>query len=130
MARLGLAATSVRFVGVGISNVVLGFVVYWTCWNTPLELPYKAGLSQLTSYALGTWWSFYWNRRWTFRSQGPVVRQAFKFVTLQVVLGVLSAAMISLAVDTLGRHPAGSWVAVMSLITVLNYALSRFWAFQ
>jgi putative flippase GtrA len=82
------------------------------------------------SYAAGIAWSFVWNRRWTFRSQGPAVGQAVRFTVLQVASWLLSTAQIHVAVNYLGLPEWPSWVAVTGFITVVNFLGSRYWAFR
>jgi putative flippase GtrA len=75
-------------------------------------------------------WSYYWNRRWTFKSQGNVAGEAARFFSLQLGFMFLSSALIGLLVDHLRLEPTLSWLGTMVLITVLNFVLSRFWAFK
>jgi putative flippase GtrA len=122
--------SSWRFVVVGASNALIGFAVFRACLATPVDVPFKAALSQLVTYAVGISWSFWLNRRWTFRSRGSVAGQAARFTFLQVCFALLSAGAIGLAVDHWGQPASISWLLVMSVVTVLNFLLSRFWAFR
>jgi len=119
-----------RFVVVGLSNAVIGFTVFRACLATPFDVPLKAALSQLVTYAVGITWSFWLNRRWTFRSRGAVAPQAARFAFLQIAFALTSAAAIGLSVDHWGNPASLSWLVVMSLVTILNFVLSRFWAFR
>ena len=119
-----------RFVVVGLSNAVIGFSVFRACLATPIDLPFKAALSQLVTYAVGISWSFWMNRRWTFRTSGSVVPQAARFTVLQIAFALLSSAAIGLSVDHWGNAATPSWLGVMSVVTVLNFLLSRMWAFR
>jgi putative flippase GtrA len=123
-------ASSWRFVVVGLSNAVIGFTLFRACLATPIEVPFKAAISQLIAYAVGITWSFYLNRRWTFRSTGRVRSQAFKFTLLQISFALLSSAAIGLSVDHWGNPATLSWLTVMAVITLLNFFLSRLWAFS
>jgi putative flippase GtrA len=122
--------SSWRFVVVGLSNAVIGFTVFRVCLATPIDIPLKAAWSQLVTYAVGITWSFWLNRRWTFRSRGAVAPQAARFVFLQVSFALLSAGAIGLSVDHWGNPASLSWLVVMGVVTVLNFLLSRFWAFR
>jgi putative flippase GtrA len=113
-----------------MSNAVIGFTVFRACLATPFDVPFKAALSQLITYAVGITWSFWLNRRWTFRSAGNVAPQAARFTILQIVFALLSAAAIGISVDHWGNPATTSWLVVMLVITGLNFVLSRGWAFR
>lgn len=114
-----------RFGVVGASNAVIGFTVFRVALHA-----FAAFYSQAFAYAIGTLWSYYWNRRWTFQSQGNVTGEAARFFGLQIGFMVLSATLLGLLVDRL-RFAAGlSWFAVAVLTTLLNFVLSRYWAFK
>ena len=115
----------VRFGVVGVTNFVVSFSVFWSAHH----LMPAAG-AQCVSYVVGMLWSYYWNRRWTFQSQGPVASEAGRFFTLQIAFMALSSLLLGLLVDHLHFHPSASWFAVMTLITALNFLASRFWAFK
>ena len=114
-----------RFGVVGASNAVIGFTVFRVALHAC-----AAFYSQALAYTVGTLWSYYWNRRWTFQSQGNVAAEAARFFGLQIGFMVLSASLLGLLVDRL-RFAAGlSWLAVAVLTTLLNFVLSRYWAFK
>ncbi|MBP1691101.1 MAG: GtrA family protein [Bacteroidetes bacterium] len=125
-----LQSTLLRFLAVGFSNFLVSFTIFHGCLMLPWDVAWKASFSQIISYSAGTVWSFYWNRRLTFRSDGPIVRQGLRFFLLQGSLAVISSVMIGIGVDVLHQHPTVTWVCVMAVITIVNYLLSRFWAFK
>ncbi|MET0795615.1 MAG: GtrA family protein [Polyangiaceae bacterium] len=114
-----------RFGVVGVSNTVIGYSVFRGAHRV---LP--AAVSQALSYLVGMLWSYYWNRRWTFKSQGNVASEAARFFSLQVGFLILSAGLLGLLVDHLGQNPTLSWLGVSVLCTALNFVASRFWAFK
>lgn len=115
----------VRFGIVGVSNALISFTVFRGAHRV---LP--AGISQGLSYFVGMIWSYYWNRRWTFRSQGNVTAEAARFFSLQVGFLLLSASLLGVLVDHLRQNATLSWFGTAVLITLLNFVLSRFWAFK
>jgi putative flippase GtrA len=121
--------TFAKFLVVGFSNFLVSFAVFWLCVNAPIQFTFKAGVAQLVAYSVATLWSFFWNRRVTFKSSGPVRRQLTRFVVLQASLAVISAALIGFAVEVVGVSPVISWFVVMSGITIANFILSKWWAF-
>jgi len=120
-----LSLPLVRFGVVGASNAAVGFGTFWSALHVM-----RAAFAQAMAYAVGTAWSYYWNRRWTFESSGAVAGEATRFVSLQAGFLLFSSGCMGFFVD---RHhlPAGpTWLAVMFVVTVLNFVLSRYWAFR
>ena len=114
-----------RFGVVGVSNTVIGYSVFRLAHRAA-----PAAGAQVLSYLVGMLWSYYWNRRWTFRSQSKVTGEAARFFSLQIAFMLLSSASLGLLVDHLHQNPTLSWFAAMVVITVLNFVVSRFWAFK
>jgi putative flippase GtrA len=125
LARRLSEVSVVRFGVVGVSNTVLGYTVFRGAHRV---LP--AAVSQALSYLVGMLWSYYWNRRWTFKSQGNLAREAARFFSLQIGFLLASAAMLGLLVDHLRQNPTASWIGTSALCTLLNFVASRFWAFK
>lgn len=119
-----------RFLLVGASNFLISFAAFHACLYFSEPSQFRVPGSQLISYGVGILWSFFWNRRLTFASRGHLGHQAARFITLQVVLGVLSAVFIAGAVQELGLNPSIAWFLVMSVITVANFLLTKLWAFK
>jgi len=115
----------VRFGVVGVSNMVVSLAAFWTAHRV---LP--ASAAQGIAYTLGTVWSYYWNRRWTFQSQGKVASEASRFVSLQIGFMLLSSALLGLLVDHLHLPSTLCWIGVSAFVTVLNFVASRYWAFK
>src|SRR3954470_12202308 len=115
----------VRFGVVGVSNTAISFVAFWSAHRV-----LGAAASQGIAYTLGTLWSYYWNRRWTFQSQGKVASEASRFFSLQIGFMLLSSLLLGLLVDHAQLPSWPCWFAVSALITVLNFLASRYWAFK
>ena len=115
----------VRFGVVGVSNTLIGYTVFRVAHRV---LP--AAVSQALSYLVGMLWSYYWNRRWTFKSQGNMASEAARFFSLQIGFLLLSSTLLGLLVDHLHQNPTLSWVGTAALCTILNFVASRFWAFK
>ena len=115
----------IRFGVVGVSNTVIGFGAFWTAHRV-----LRAGIAQAIAYTLGTLWSYYWNRRWTFQSQGKVAGEAARFFGLQLCFLFLSSKLLDMLVEREHLPALLSWLGVSVLITVLNFVATRFWAFK
>ena len=117
-----------RFGLVGLSNFGISFGAFQGClWAfSPSET--KVASSQAISYAIGILWSFFWNRRFTFSSAGRMLPQAARFIAIQAMFLFVSATLISVGARFV--TPTISWLAVMTIITGLNFALTKRWVFK
>ena len=119
-----------RFLVVGISNTVISFMAYYFTLTVLPNTLGMASLAQTISYCAGIFWSYFWNRIWVFESSDHVVKEGWRFLTVQLSLMLLSAALIGLLVDLFKVDHVWAWVVVMGFITVLNYGLLRLWTFR
>lgn len=119
-----------RFLCVGFSNFLVSFGAFQLLLRLHWRFPFSVSAYQLLSYGAGVVWSFLWNRRFTFRTREPVLGQGIRFASLQVSLAVLSAVAMGLAVEVLGFPATGSWIAIMGLITLVNFVVSKHWVFH
>lgn len=115
----------VRFCVVGASNTALSYGIFRA---TNLLMP--AAGSNCVSYAIAMLWSYYWNRRWTFESQGQVASEASRFFTTQIAFMLLSSAMLGYLVDRRHLPTTLCWLGTVAIITVLNFLVSRYWSFK
>lgn len=127
--RMLLKHDTFRFVSVGISNATISYTVFVITIHILSSLHGRAGIAQAIAYGAGIIWSFILNRNWTFRSKKPVVYQGMRFFMVQMLLLLLSAGFISFGVDHMKQNPSLTWIIVMSVITLLNYAAQKYWVF-
>jgi len=115
----------VRFGVVGVSNLIVSLAAFRIANRVLTAL-----VAQGIAYTLGTLWSYYWNRRWTFQSQGKVASEASRFIISQFAFMLLSAGLLGLLVDHLHFPATLCWFGVSAFVTVLNFVASRYWAFK
>jgi putative flippase GtrA len=125
-----LDSSFLRFVAVGFSNFAVHFTVFRVALALPWSSEFKAALSQLAAYAVATTWSFIWNRRFTFRSKGPMFGQALRFLTLQASMALITASLIGLTVDILELPAVPSWFVIMGGATIVNFLFTKRWVFR
>jgi len=119
-----------RFIIVGISNIAIGYAVFAVALHLLGDFVLRGTVAQIIAYCVGTVWSYYWNRRWTFRSDADVGGEASRFVVLQIGCAVISTGGVGVTVDALHLHPTLSWLAVVGVVSVINYVLSKRWVFK
>jgi len=117
--------TLLRFVVVGLSNTLISYLIFILLHG----LLGVAFASQAVSYAVGILWSYAWNSRWTFEQASYSRTQFIKFILAQLSLLAASALLLGLAVDILQLHATASWIAIMALITLVNYVVTKKWVF-
>jgi putative flippase GtrA len=125
-----LAARFVRFILIGISNTLLSFLVFQTGLFLLKGFRLRAAGAQVAGYSAGVLWSYYWNRRWSFRSSRNVEAEFPRFLTAQLLCLSLSTAAMWTACDY-ARFPATwAWAVVMAGITIINFSLLQYWVFR
>lgn len=123
-----------RFVVVGCSNAVIGYLVFAFLMRSQL-FPDSARvpLAQGSSYGIGLAWSFLWSRYWTFREpsgeSGKLPMQTVRFAVVQAACLFMSIVLVSLAIDGLHWAPLPGWLAAMSIVTVVSYVATASWVF-
>ncbi len=119
-----------RFIIVGISNIAIGYAVFAVALHLLGDFVLRGTVAQIIAYCVGTVWSYYWNRRWTFRSDADVGGEASRFIILQIGCAVISTGGVGVTVDALHLHPTLSWLGVVGVVSVINYVLSKRWVFK
>ncbi len=122
LARRLSEVSVVRFGVVGVSNTLLGYSVFRGAHRV---LP--AAASQALSYLVGMLWSYYWNRRWTFKSQDNVASEAPASSACKSASCCSAPPCSACSSITLHQNPTLSWIGTSALCTVLNFVASRFW---
>lgn len=118
----------VKFCLVGFTNLLIDFLVYWllTRW---LGLFYIG--AAVLSFTVAVTWSFFVNRRWTFRhSAGNVRRQYIKFFLANLAGLALNLTIFYALVDWGGWHDLGAKLVVAVIVAFFNFSLNRFWTFR
>ena len=117
-----------RFIVVGISNTIISYLTFIIAYHFIVKS--NTIISQILSYSAGIVWSFIWNRRWTFKSKKSMSKEFLLFVLTQVVMLVLSTALLYLIVDRYHYPASISWVCVMAIITILNFVMLKIVVFK
>lgn len=120
-----------RYCAVGATNTILDFAIYttltrgWSFWRAHYLF------ANACSFVIVVTWSFFWNRRWTFRdrvSQRLASYVKFVIVTLGGILIAQSVLFVGVqifhVVDLVAKIVAGP------LVVVWNFLMYRLWAFN
>ena len=120
-----LVSQWLRFVAVGGANTVLSWSVFALLEDAGLHYL----LASAIAFATGALNSFALNRRWTFRSRGPAVPEALRFVVVQGVGLALDVTLLYVLVDGAGIHHLIAQALVFPVASLVTFGLSRRWAF-
>jgi len=132
----------VKYSVVGISSTALDKGSLWLLLQSILPGT-SWGISATLSYALGVINGFLWNRHWTFQAveHGRVGMQFFRFLSANVVglllnLGV-TRTVLSIVVKPspmraapMPRQVVLASLGAIPLVTLWNFAASKYWAFR
>jgi len=118
----------IRFLVVGVSNTVVSYLVFLLGYH--IWFVGNALFAQPLSYSVGIAWSYAWNRKWTFQSSAGVGREFIRFIVVQIILLFLSTGLVHWTVDRRNINASIGWILVMTLITTLNYFLTKTFVFS
>jgi len=142
-----------KFIVVGFSNFIVSFVVFYYLYNywklsaifysllgqagRNLEnIVLQAGaasldatLANIVGYSAGIINSFTWNKLWTFEAKKKTAKQFGRFLVLNLFCLLLSSAFLFVFTDYLGWAYLPVWFITMGIITLVNFAVSKYWVF-
>ena len=143
-----------RFIVVGCTNFTVSFVVFYIFYNylklsgllfgglgpagDHLERVLQdigaesadATLANFIGYSAGIINSFVWNKLWTFKARHETASQFGRFLLLNIACLLLSSLSLFIFIDFLGFLYGPVWFITMSMVTIINFAVSRYWVFQ
>lgn len=120
---------AVRFGIVGLLNTLVDAVVYLLLTRgLPFFALYPA-LAKACSYSVGVLNSFFWNRKWTFRSQAGW-RAFLPFVLVNLAGVLLNAAAMQFGLAVLGLPEALAFIGATGLTLVWNFLVSKWIVFR
>ncbi|MEK7653523.1 MAG: GtrA family protein [Patescibacteria group bacterium] len=118
----------VKFCLVGTSNMILDILVYWFLTRI-FNLFYL--LAAVCSFIVAVSWSFYFNRRWTFRHlTGNPTNQYLKFFVANAVSMVLNLFLFFLLVDVFKVYDLLAKLMVAVIVAFFNFSLNKWWTFR
>ena len=112
-----------KFLVVGLSNTLISYlaflVLYFLIFNE------NVFVSQCISYAVGIFWSFYWNKKWTFSKKRHSMKTFIPFFSVQLFLLFFSALLLDFASAIINWNISIVWVGTMCIVTLMNFVLSK-----
>jgi len=118
----------VKFGIVGVSNIIADVAVYWL-FTRFVHLYYI--LASIISFLAANVWSYFWNRRWTFRDNSrAVIRQYLKFLTANIVAILLDIGILFILVNFLRLDDILAKIIASIVVGLINFTLNKKWAFS
>lgn len=127
------ARSATRFALVGVTNVVVSFVVFYLCLHhlpsaLQRHLPHGA-LANVLAYFAGMVNSFVLNRTWTFEATDSTPARALRFCVVNLSGLAFSTAAMYWFVDLLEYPAVPIWIVVTLVVITFNYLGYKHWAF-
>ena len=119
-----------KFGVVGASGTVVNFIIYHSVirlFAAPIWLAYAIG------FITGGVNNYWWNRHWTFRSQGHPWKELAQFITVSAVaLGISEFVLIEAArfVPAMPFRNSVVWLVATFVGMGWNFFGNKFWTFR
>lgn len=118
----------VKFSLVGSSNTVIDVIVYFFLTRF---VDFYYILAAFISFIVAVTWSFFLNRRWTFRHSGrDMTNQYIKFFTVNTFVMVMNLSSLFVLVDVFGFYDLVAKLCAAIVLALVNFSLNKFWTFR
>lgn len=136
-----------RFCIVGVSNVAVSFMVFYFSYHYlnfsaaaaalarilhagwHIDPQFNAAAAYVVGYVAGMANSFLLNRTWTFRAGSGSLRQAHRFVIINLVGLAVSTGVMHGLVDLQHWPYLPVWFGSIILVMAINFVGNKYWAF-
>lgn len=122
-----LALQGMKFIIVGLMNTGITLSVIFILQNL-LGVHYVP--SNVTGYVLGLINSFIWNRNWTFKSEGNILRESVAFLITFGICYSMQLGFLVILIEVLNISKDISQLIAMVFYTAFNFILNKFFTFR
>ncbi|MDQ7989769.1 MAG: GtrA family protein [Candidatus Dactylopiibacterium sp.] len=115
-----------RYLVVGVLNTLIGYGLIFTFMYV---FDLSPELSNLLGYVMGMLFSFFMNKKFTFRSDKGVSEEFLRFFVVFVVAYLANLAMLVLLVRGLEFHPGVSQIVSCGVYFVSSFLMNKYFVF-
>ncbi len=117
----------IKFGIVGVSSTVIDWGIFYLLNH--FAVYYLT--AKVLSFSVAVFNSFFWNRRWTFRSQNPNRSKEFtKFLVIALVGLSINALIMYIAVSVFGTRKIVGLIFATGIVTFWNFLANKFYTFR
>lgn len=129
----------IKFGIIGLSNTALSYILYlfflYLFEKYDLFVNYDYLISSVLTFAICIVWSFYWNNRFTFKSENSEQRNLWKVFVKTVISYSFTGFFVQNALLYIFVEWGGVRKTIVPLISLiltvpLNFLLNKYWAFR
>jgi putative flippase GtrA len=119
-----------RFMLVGAANTLVDAALYFALSSGALVFVLPKLAAKAAGYLGGIANSYFWNRRWTFRSARPVSRTLLPFVFVNLAGMALNVALLHTALHLFRMHELPAFAIATAGVFLWNFAVNKRWVFH
>lgn len=121
----------VKFGIVGASGFIVNLVAFTLLQRVVPDhsRPLQYNIIYSLAFMAGGVSNYYFNRVWTFRSQGHAVREGAQFLTVSAIALGVGLGVSALVSPWLG-HGHKTWLVATLSGIVVNFFLNKYWTFK
>jgi len=126
-----IAKEVIKFGIVGVANTCIDFSVYILLTRTIGFFGRYLILANIISFLVAVTNSYYWNRRWTFRSNDAKrVSQYSKFLIVNLFGMAINTGVLSLLVYKGHLYDVFAKICAVVVAMFWNYIINKIWVFR
>lgn len=115
-----------RFLSVGLTNTVVGFLLFQFFLSA---LGFHYLIANVLVFVTWIWFGYELQRRWTFRAKASASSFG-KYAVNQIAILGLATLLLWMLVHVLTLQPAFAYIVSMGVATAIQYFLTLLWVFR
>jgi putative flippase GtrA len=119
-----------KFIFVGLGNTLVDAGLYFALTSGAPAFLVPRLAAKGVSYLAGVANSFYWNRRWTFRSTRPAGQTFLPFLAVNLAGLGLNVALLHVALAWVGLPEVAAVAVATGGVVLLNFSISKYVIFK
>ena len=105
-----------------LTNLIAFEILIWAGSNI--------ALANLTGFIIGIIGSFIMNRKWTFRSKGPVKKEGTLFMAIFGICYLIQLGVLLLVSNQLNLHHTLAQIIAIGTFSICNFSFNKIFTFN